>query len=50
METKSESRTEGLDGTEGSGEDDFDQYLNALNDDSSGTCDLSVASLNPGRQ
>jgi hypothetical protein len=46
VETKSESRTEGLDGTEGSGEDDFDQYLNALNDDNSGTRYMSVAQLN----
>lgn len=45
METKSESRTEGPDGTEGSGEDDFDQYLNALNDDNSGACDLPAALL-----
>lgn len=35
VETKSEAKTDGLDGTEGSGEDDFDQYLNALNDNNS---------------
>ncbi len=34
---KSEARTDGADGTEDSGEDDFDKYLNELNNDDGGS-------------